>query len=214
MLQAFDDANPNISIEIVTIPKNADGTDGNYSDYLNTLASQQNLPDVYQWTSVPDLVAKDWAYDASAYAFDDEDYNNVVESMREGGTLNGKVYGIPQAMYLMGMAINYDIFDELNVEPLEYSYTLDDLANAIAAVSTDKYRGSDWLEIERWGALTQSDTIGFGTFDGEKYNFSSPEFAKSIEIVKNIVAKKQTGNGGYITESWLPEGVGWAWGEG
>lgn len=213
MLAKFQELHPNVTVNIVEVPLNEDGSPGDYGSYLNTLASQKALPDVFMWTNVPDTASAGWAADVSEYALNDIEYQNVVEAVREGGTVNGKVYGIPFQMHLYGIMINYNIYDELNVEPLPYSYTLDDLLEKIAATTTDKYRGIDNFAIEDWGALTESDTIGYGTFDGEKYNFSSKEFAKAIDIYREVVEKGYTGNLSF-TSPWLPEGVGWAWGEG
>ncbi len=213
MLAKFKEVYPNATINIVEVPLNEDGTAGNYGDYLNTLASQKALPDVYMWTSVPDTASAGWAADVSAYALEDTDYRNVVAAVRDGGLINEKVYGIPFAMHLFGIMQNYNIYDELNVDPLPYSYTLEELLGKIAATTSDKYRGIDNFAIEDWGALVNSDTIGFGTFDGEKYNFSSEEFAKAIDTYKEVVEKGYTGNGSF-TGPWLPEGAGWAWGEG
>lgn len=213
MLAKFTEVYPNATVNVVEVPLNEDGTPGNYGDYLNTLASQKALPDVYMWTSVPDTASAGWIADVSAYALKDPEYQNVVAAVRDGGVINGKVYGIPFQMHLFGIMQNYNIYDELNVDPLPYSYTLDDLLEKIAATTTDKYRGVDNFAIEDWGALVNSDTIGFGTFDGEKYNFSSEEFAKAINTYKEVVEKGYTGNGSF-TGPWLPEGAGWAWGEG
>ncbi|MDF2542339.1 MAG: extracellular solute-binding protein family 1 [Herbinix sp.] len=213
MLAKFQEVYPNVTINIVEVPLNEDGTAGNYGDYLNTLASQKALPDVYMWTSVPDTASAGWAADVSEYATADTDYQNVVAAVRDGGQVNGKTYGIPFQMHLFGIMQNYNIYEELNIDPLPYSYTLDDLLEKIAATTTDTYRGIDNFAIEDWGALVNSDTIGFGTFDGEKYNFSSEEFAKAINTYKEVVEKGYTGNGSF-TGPWLPEGVNWAWGEG
>ena len=213
MLAKFQEVYPNVTINIVEVPLNEDGSAGDYGNYLNTLAAQKALPDVYMWTSVPDTASAGWAADVSAYAEEDAEYQNVVAAVRDGGRINNKVYGIPFQMHLFGIMQNYNIYEELNVDPLPYSYTLDDLLERIAATTTDKYRGIDNFAIEDWGALVDSDTIGFGTFDGEKYNFSSEEFAKAIDTYKEVVEKGYTGNGSY-TEPWLPEGVNWAWGEG
>lgn len=213
MLAKFTEVHKNVTIDIVEVPLNEDGSAGNYGDYLNTLASQKAIPDVFMWTSVPDTASAGWAADVTAYAQEDEEWKNVVSAVRDGGFVGEKVYGIPYAMHLFGIMQNYNIYDELNVDPLPYSYTLDDMLEKIAATTTDVYRGIDNFAIEDWGALVNSDTIGFGTFDGEKYNFSSEEFAKAINVYKEVVEKGLTGNGSF-TGPWLPEGVNWGWGQG
>lgn len=213
MLAKFHELHPQVTINIVEVPLKEDGTAGDYGAYLNTLASKKELPDVFMWTSVPDTAAAGWAASVTDYAANDVEYQNVVAAVRDGGKVNSNVYGIPFQMHLFGFIQNYNIFNELNVDPLPYTYTMDDLLAKIGAATSEKYRGTDNLAIEDWGALVLNDKIGFGTFDGEKYNFSSPEFAKAIDIYKEVVAKGYTGNGSF-TGPWLPEGKTWAWGDG
>lgn len=213
MLAKFQDLYPKVTIKIVEVPFKEDGTPGDYGEYLNTLASKKELPDVFMWTSVPDTAAAGWAASVTEFAENDVEYQNVVAAVRDGGKVNGNVYGIPFAMHLFGIIQNYTIFNELNVDPLPYTYTLDDMLVKIGQGTSEKYRGIDNFAIEDWGAMVLNDKIGFGTFDGEKYNFSSPEFARAIEIYKEVVAKGYTGNGSF-SKPWLPEGVNWAWGEG
>ena len=212
MIEAFMDRYPHVTVEIVTVPLNADGTDGNYGDYLNTLAAQQNLPDVFMWTSVTDTVARGWLSDVSEYALGDQDYLNVTQAMREGGQVNGHVYGIPYAMFLQGMAVNFDIFDELNVPYLPFSYSLEEMRQAMANTTSASTRGSDNLNIQDWGTFVLSDDLGFFAFDGASYQFTRPEFAASVDFFRDLVARGHTGHGDFV-EPWAPEGS-WPWGDG
>ena len=212
LLQAFMDKYEHITVEIVTVPLNADGTDGNYGDYLVTLAAQQNLPDVFMWTSVPDTVARGWLYNLSDYALNDQEFLNVTGAMRDGTKVNGNVYAVPYAMFMQGMAINFDIFDELNVPYLPFSYTLDELRQAMADTSSGTYRGSDNLNIQDWGAFVLSNDLGWFAFDGSGYKFTRPEFAQAVDFFRDLVERGHTGHGGFV-EPWAPEGV-WPWGDG
>jgi len=214
MLAAFEAKYENVTIEIVDVPLRADGTGGDYGEYLNTLASQQNLPDVFMWTSVPDTTASGWSRDVSEYAFADPDFQNVVQVMREGCQLDGKVYAFPYAMFLFGIAFNLDLLDELNVAAPAYNYSMQDLMDIIAATTTATTKGTDSFRVEDWGPIVTSD-LGFGTFDGEKFNFTDPAFAEAIGYYQEVVAKGQTAHGDFDKDpSWKPEGMGWAWGEG
>lgn len=213
MLARFDELYPNATIEIVEVPLNEDGTAGDYGAYLQTLAAKKDLPDVFMWTSVPDTAADGWSADISEFATADEDFQNVVETMRNGTLVNGKVFAVPYQMHLFGLIFNADIFNEMNVNLPDYNYSLEELTTMISETTSDVYKGTENLAIEDWGAMALSDTIGFGTFDGEKYNFDSPEFAQAIEIYKGMVERGEVGHGRY-SEPWLPEGVSWAWGEG
>lgn len=215
MIKEFENQNQDVTVKIMEVPLNADGTNGSYDEYMNTLASKKALPDVFMWANVPETAINAWAADVSAFTANDAEYANVIDVVREGGVQGGKTFGIPYAMHISGITQNYKIFDELNVPLLDYDYTIEELVEKIAATTTEKYRGTDEPGILDWGSLVLNDTIGFGTFDGEKYNFSSPEFAKIIGIYQNIIAKGYSGHSSFIKPAaWLPEGVTWAWGEG
>ncbi|GHT94315.1 ABC transporter substrate-binding protein [Spirochaetia bacterium] len=215
MLTAFAAAHPDVNLTVLEVPKNADGTNGSYDNYITTLASQSNLPDVYMWTNVVDTAGAGWAYNVSDYALKDKDFTNIMATLRESSKINGHVYAIPYAMHYFGIAVNLSIFEELNVEPLPFNYTINQLREKIAAATTNKYKGIDNFAIEDWGAFTINSSLGYATFDGTKYNFTSDAYAQAISIYRDIAARGQTGNGSIVEPaSWLPEGAGWAWGEG
>jgi ABC-type glycerol-3-phosphate transport system substrate-binding protein len=212
---AFEAEHPGVTIEIVTIPLNADGSAGDYDSYLVTQAAERNLPDVFMRWACADTVAKGWALDVTEYAEADPSWAAVVQSLRESGKYNGHVYGVPVGMFLFGFIQNYTLMEDINVEPLPYDYTLDELLEKIGECTTDKYRGTDNFRIEDWGPFVMAPEkgIGFGAFDGSRFNYTAPEFARSIDIVRDLAAKGWTGNGTFV-DPWLPEGVGWAFGEG
>ncbi|MDR2536468.1 MAG: hypothetical protein LBD29_10615 [Treponema sp.] len=215
MLAAFQEAHPEAQLTILEVPRNADGTNGSYDNYINALAAQSNLPDVFMWTSVPDTAGKGWAYNISEYAAKDPDYQKVISALRNSAQVNGHVYAIPNQAHLYGMAVNLSIFEELNVPPLPFTYTLEDLRARIAQTTTNKYKGIDNFAIEDWGPFTIDSKLGYATFDAKGYHFTSPAYAQAVSMYRDVVARGQTGNGNMIDPaSWLPEGVGWAWGEG
>ncbi|GHT94318.1 ABC transporter substrate-binding protein [Spirochaetia bacterium] len=215
MLAAFQTAHPDVKLTILEIPQNADGTYGSYDNYLNSLAASSSLPDVFMWASVPDAAGKNWAYNVSDYALKDPDYLRVNPVIRESAEINGHVYGIPNQLHLYGMAINLSIFEELNVPPLPFRYTVNDLQAKIAQVTTPKYKGIGWLGVDDWGPFTIDPSLGYATFNGTGYHFTSPAYAQSIAIYRDVVSRNQSADPEVADiTGWLPEGVAWAWGEG
>ena len=215
MLKAFQAAHPEINLVILEVPAAPDGRPGSYESYINTLAARQSLPDVYMYTSIPDATARGWTRDVTSYTGADKDFARVNQVLRENAQINGRVYGIPSAVHFYGMAVNLSIFDELNVEPLGFNYTLDQLRTKIGQVTTNKYKGIDIFDVENWGPAVLDPSLGFATFDGKGYHFSSPAFAQVINMYRNIITRNQTGNQEFIDPaSWLPPGPHWAWGEG
>jgi len=214
MLQGFMNRYPHIYIDILEVPLNPDGSGGDYGEFLNTLAARGELPDVFMYFNVPLMAARGWAYDARELTSTDPEFANVVPVLTEGGTIDGRVYGLPMQMFIRGMFINLDIFEELNVEPLGFSYTVQDLRAAIAATTTDTFRGIGELAIENWGPFVLGD-LGYFTFDGRNMNFTDPVFAEIVEIQQDIIARNQSGHTRFVSnDTWAPDGVGWPLAEG
>lgn len=212
MIKAFEEEN-NVEVEILTPPVNSDGTPGNYEEFMSSLAASKDLPNVFMWGSVTDVATNGWSSDVSEYINNDENFKNVLPVLANGGNINGKQVGIPYALHMAGMFINYDIFDELNVEPLQYGYTMAQLEEAIAKTSVNENRGVDNYPVHDWYPAAVAN-LGFSGFDGKSYNFSSQEYAKGIEAAQNVLSNGYSGNIGLVGNEWLPEGVDAPWAQG
>ncbi|MGL4799575.1 MAG: ABC transporter substrate-binding protein [Cellulosilyticaceae bacterium] len=205
MIEIYDEEHPEVEIEILAVPE---GTD--YNSYIATLASSGQMPDVFMWGSVTDSILNGWAADVSEYALNDEAYKLVNTQTTEGGQVNGKVFGIPKSMHYMGMYINKNIFEANNVAPLEFGYTMDELMNAIEKNTTATTKGVDNFAVEAWYPMTVNPAYGIYTYDGEKANLDSEEFAAGIEF-----AQKATQNNWNMANTSPLEffgAEGWAWG--
>lgn len=206
MVEIYDEEHPEVEVEILSIPE---GTD--YNSYIATLASSGQMPDVFMWGSVTDTILNGWSADLSEYALNDEDYQMVNPQTREGGQVNGKVYAVPKSMHYMGMYINKSIFETNNVEPLQYGYTMDEMMNAIEKNTTSTTKGVDNFAVEAWYPMTVNPEYGIYTYDGEKANLNSEEFAQAIAYAQQV-----TQNNWNLTNTTPLEffgSEGWAWGE-
>ncbi len=183
MIAMYEEANPNVDIEVLTIPEG-----GDYNSYIATLASSNQMPDVFMWGSVPDAVTRGWAGDMSEYANADEDYAAVLEASAEGGRVNEGVYGLPKALFYSGMWINTDIYAQNNVEPLQFGYTVDELMASIEANTTETTKGVENFDISYWYPMTQNSDYKFATFDGESYHFDSQEFADGVALQQEVTS--------------------------
>ena len=210
LIKAFEEDHPGVTVEIVSVPPDED-----YDGYLMVQAAERNLPDVFMRWSAADTVTKGWAMDVTRYAEADPDYMAVVPSLRDSGKYNNRVFAIPNGMFIFGFVQNHTLMEDINVEPLPYNYTMDDLIAKIAECTTDKYRGTDNFEISEWGpfVLAPEKNIGFGTFDGNRFNYASPEFAEAIAIWRNLGTRGMTANTWlFPDDSWNHDG--WAFGDG
>lgn len=105
LIDKFNETNKEIIIDKI-YPQ------GNYNEFLNTLASSNALPDVYLTESVPANIISKQALDLTSLVNGDNEWNNVVNDLKEVVTYNDKVYAIPSAQNYMGFFANYSLLDE------------------------------------------------------------------------------------------------------
>ncbi|MGL5676579.1 MAG: ABC transporter substrate-binding protein [Cellulosilyticaceae bacterium] len=206
MAEIYDETHPEVEIEVITLPE---GT--NYDNYIATLASSGQMADVFMWASVSEAILNGWAADVSEYALADDEYSLINPATREGGQVNGKVYGIPKGMNYMGLFMNEDLFAQNNVTPLEFGYTVDEMLTAIEKNTTSKSKGVDNFNVEAWYPFTQNPSYGFQSYDGETVHFDSEEYAKGIELAQRVTQNNWDMKNTTPVDFFGTEG--WAWGE-
>jgi multiple sugar transport system substrate-binding protein len=105
MINRWNETNEEVYIEIIE-PK------GSYDDYLYTLASVGNLPDVFLANSVPNTIISNMALDLTQLTLNDEEWLNVDKSLRDSITYYDKVFAIPSAQHYLGFFANYDLIND------------------------------------------------------------------------------------------------------
>lgn len=186
MIDLYMELNPNVKIEI------AEDITGDWKAALATAAAGNNLPDVFMMDNVPTAVASDWTLDLTPYAEADEDWSklpaNMVDSVRYG---NG-IYAMPYAMHINGIYINVDLFEEMNVEPLESGYSMEDFEAAVEAM-TDIPNGKVALPnygIHEWYASVLNPELGFFTYADGKLALNDPAFIEAVKYSNDIYTNK------------------------
>ena len=131
-VEAFNKQSSTIRVEIV-VPAEGSG----YDDFLRTMASANELPDVFMVNSVPSAVIEQWALDISDLVNADSEWQDVPSSLRESITYNGHTYAIPAGQYYMGLFANYDLIDD-------YLTGSEDAATKFA---TGAFTTDEWLQM-------------------------------------------------------------------
>jgi multiple sugar transport system substrate-binding protein len=111
----FDATHPHIKVNHVASPP---GTSVN--EVFMTANAGGEGPDAFHNTSFPDI--RDWVkagvvQDLSSYWNDYADKEQYLPSAMEQATIDGKVYGVPADMYLMGLMYRKDLFREAGLDP-------------------------------------------------------------------------------------------------
>lgn len=193
MIAAFEDAYPDIKVDIIERPTvvNEDGseTDLSWDEFFATQAAVGRMPDVYQVDSVIKSVTNGWAEDIYDLAFDDDEFLLVPEDIRNAALLNNKLYALPQALFYIGYFINRTAIDETGAGAIipEYGITYSDLMHAASVNRKAPVDGGDGIagingveELMGWLPAQYDASLGWFTYNEDGFHFDSPAFAAAV----------------------------------
>jgi len=197
MLEAFMEKYPNITVvkdESINWP---------WTDALANAASAGNLPDVFWVEQVPVGVENDWLLDLTPYWDADEETQAVYPGIAEMGVYNGKRLASPTFQFIMGVYVNKTLFEKFNVPLPSYNWTFDEMIDLAKKLSdpSQHYYGIDgpWgdLSFESYLPMINNESFGWNTFDGEKFNFTHPDWIEGynlkLELRRLKVEENMTG---------------------
>lgn len=185
LLQHFQAKYPNVTVK-TTIPQN-------YDEEIESRAAAGKLPDVFPIFNIPTNVVKGYIEDITSEFNKDADSKLINQSIADSMKINGKVYTVPSALQFMGLIQNADLVESVNLSPLSYGYSMEDLEKVLAATTTDKTKGVNNLDIAKWYTMTVDEKQGFYTFNGERFDFSSDEFADGMNKAITFASKGYVG---------------------
>ncbi|UVI27533.1 extracellular solute-binding protein [Paenibacillus spongiae] len=114
LFSEFEKANPNIKVTHELMPQ---GT--NDREVFVTAMAGGNGPDAYSAAHFPiigDWVGQGLALDLTPYWESYADKDQFIESSLQAGTIDGKVYGLPNDMYVTGLLWNKKLFEEAGLD--------------------------------------------------------------------------------------------------
>lgn len=190
MIAAFEEANPNIDIQL---DEAFDYT--KYGDSLAAAAAAGNLPDVMMLPNIPFGLTNEWLLDISDLAASDQEWANIPVPIENGTHYGNGIYAIPAGMHLQGYFINKDLFQQANLPELEFSPSWDEFLNAVKTLSNpsqDILGLSEAIQIPDWYPASVNPDLGWYTWDGEKYNLNDPAFIEGVNAAKQILQGKYT----------------------
>ncbi|MFC5649899.1 extracellular solute-binding protein [Paenibacillus solisilvae] len=170
MLDAFMAKYPNITVE------KDQSINWPWTAALTTAASAGNLPDVFSLESVTPGVQNDWLYDISQLWDNDSESATVYPNIAKYGVYGGKRLAAPTWQSIMGVFVNKKLFEKANVPLPKYNWTIDEMVDLAKKLTNTKDHifGIDgpWgdLSFESYWPMQNDASLGWGTFDGEKFN--------------------------------------------
>ena len=178
MVQAYMDANPNVTVEYVDM-----SAEGGWEAVLTTYAARGELPDVFMANALPLYVQNDWIADVTEFVQDDPDWADVPQILKDSVTIDDKVLGLPAGQFVMGYYVNKDLFEAANLDAPEYGVSVEDFEEAVTSLHDvqQKVLGLSHFEpVMGWYAHTQDPNLKWFSFDGEKMNYNSPAFKEAV----------------------------------
>ena len=105
-----------------------------WSDYWDTLSvevASGEMPDVVQhdYRYLETYVNKGLLYPLDEFLGSTIDMSAINESVLSGGTVDGKVYGIPLGMNCFNLIYNETLFEENGIETPKYGWSYEDYLN-------------------------------------------------------------------------------------
>lgn len=195
-IEKFNEQSETILIKMVS-------HQGDYDEFLNTLAAGKSLPDVFLVNSVPAAVISELAGDITALTQADTEWNNVEGSLRDAVTYNNKVYAIPAAQNYLGFFANYDLIDDWanlgNNDAEEVfeagKFTTEQFFNVIPEIKDiNKNDGTGVIGINATGdminwlpsSLDETGTIKHFVWNGENFDLTGENMIDALTKIQEI----------------------------
>jgi len=218
LIKSYTDLNPYVTVEIVDM-----SAEGGWEANLTAYAAKGELPDVIMANNVPLYVQNGWVADVTELVAGDPDWADVPQVLKDAFTYNGKVLGLPYAQFLMGFFVNKDLFEAANLDAPEYGFTVDELTEAVTAL-TDIDKGvlglDEIFSIMGWYPNTIDPSMKWYSYDGENMNYNSTAFKGGVAAVEELkpytwqgLSEEQKGNFKAVGpwELFLNQEVGFKW---
>ena len=198
-VEAFNKASDKIRIELV-VP--IDGE--NYDSFLATLASANELPDVFMVNSVPSAVINQWALDITEIASADSEWANIPTALKEAITYNGHIYAVPAGQYYMGLFANLELIDKYLEGDKDASevfapgaFTTEQWISVVKAMkdfSTNQTDGTGVIGMNAVGDMInwlpatfdESGKTKHFTWNGTKFDFMSDALLNAFRVIQDL----------------------------
>jgi len=166
-----------------------------YEDSLIALAGKEQMPDVFMLTNMTFGLSNQFLADMTSYSASDEDWATVPTSVANATKYNAKVYALPFAIHMMGYFENEELLDEKNLPSLSVSPSWNDFYNVVTTLKQPS-KGIMGLNVEstlfEWYPAQINPSLGWFSYDGDKYNLDGADFASALAITKTMRANSLT----------------------
>ena len=170
VLEAFRAQYPNIEVVEEPFPGS---TGGAFNEYLTQKAAANSMPDLMwlDWNDFAPEVASGFVMPLDDYFFADPESEYVPSGMTDPYVYGGKLYALPCQMNAMGITMNLDMLEALNIEKPGYDWTVDEFIDickkAITADTCAAATLEDWDQVYS----AQADGLFYPAYDFVNQSF-------------------------------------------
>ena len=170
VLEAFRAQYPNIEVVEEPFPGS---TGGAFNEFLTQKAAANDMPDLMwlDWNDFAPEVASGFVMPLDDYFFADPESEYVPSGMTDPYVYGGKLYALPCQMNAMGITVNLDMLEELNIEKPSYDWTVDEFIDickkAITADTCAAATLEDWDQVYS----AQADGLFYPAYDFVNHSF-------------------------------------------
>jgi multiple sugar transport system substrate-binding protein len=217
LINEFMEKYPNITVELRT---DIGGTGGEFTgNLLNALAAGL-LPDVFAIDNVPTGYYNGMLADISEYWDNDPETDLIYDNIANTGIFGDKRYALPSFQFVKGIYINITLLQSYNIPLPDKDWTYDEfvaLAREIRQVGRNDFvYGIDpWygaLDFETTFPMQDNADIGYNTWDGERFNFTSQAWIDAYNLKLDLMQERVVAD--YTEEELEIIGDIWPWFEG
>jgi multiple sugar transport system substrate-binding protein len=189
-IKAFEAAHPNIKVE------KDPAVDWPWNEKLAAVAAAGELPDVLWTFGVPVAVTNGWLEDLTPYLETDPEFKEgkTFLNLNETAKYNGKQYALPHSLYMFAINLNLDLFEKENVPVPPVNWTVEDMREAAKALTKYNEQQFGLNNIKGMRETLPSSfnpNFDWNTWDGEKFNFTSSDFKRTVDYVDNLLYSDQ-----------------------
>lgn len=200
MIDEFQEANPNIKIEITSI---AGVTD--YNTKMQSVIGTADAPEIFwmNFNLAKEYIPMGFVQDLTEWIDGDEsfDLSGLNAGITDAYTVDGSVYGIVKDTDAYAVFYNKALFDEAGVEYPSDSWTTDDFAEITKNLTTDAVKGFANSTTDR---VWYNFMYAFGgspyTEDGSAPNVNSEGSVAAVQYLMDLMNGGYTFTGPELTE--------------
>ncbi|XMB72202.1 hypothetical protein RJI07_08865 [Mycoplasmatota bacterium WC30] len=217
LIASFMEKYPNITVEL---RQDITGAGAEFTGNLINAQAAGILPDVFAIDNVPTGINNGMLMDVSEFFDIDPDTQLIYPNIRDTAVYNGLRLAIPSFQFIKGIYINITLFDTYNIPLPYYDWDYDEFMEIAIEIRqtglNDSVFGIDpWygdLDFEATFPTQDFADVGYQTWDGTQFNFSSQAWIDAYNTKLNLRAQDVVGN--YTPEELAALGTDWPWYDG